>query len=64
LTGKDALSGELADVVRPRAKALGLELMAVGIRDVVLPGEMKDLVDKVTEAKKVAEVNLIVRREE
>lgn len=34
-----------------------------GIRDVILPGDMKDLINKVTEAKKAAEVNLIFRRE-
>ena len=36
----------------------------MGIRDVILPGEMKDLMNKVTEAKKAAEANLIARREE
>ena len=30
----------------------------------ILPGEMKDLMNKVTEAKKAAEANLIARREE
>jgi regulator of protease activity HflC (stomatin/prohibitin superfamily) len=64
LTEKDAVATELADVVRPRAKELGVELIAVGIRDVILPGDMKDLMNKVTEAKKAAEANLIVRREE
>ena len=44
--------------------ALGLEMISVGIRDIILPGEMKDLMNKVTEAKKAAEANLIVRREE
>ena len=64
LTDKDAVATELAEVVRPRAKSLGLELISVGIRDVILPGEMKDLMNKVTEAKKAAEANLIIRREE
>ena len=45
-------------------QALGVELIAMGIRDIILPGEMKDLMNKVTEAKKAAEANLIVRREE
>jgi hypothetical protein len=31
---------------------------------VILPEDMKDLMNKVTEAKKAAEANLIVRREE
>ncbi len=64
LAGKDTVAEELAEQVRPRAKAFGLELISVGIRDVILPGEMKDLMNKVTEAKKAAEANLIARREE
>lgn len=64
LTDKDAVAAELAAVIRPRCQALGLELISVGIRDIILPGEMKDLLNKVTEAKKAAEANLIVRREE
>ncbi|MEX2119248.1 MAG: slipin family protein [Pirellulales bacterium] len=64
LAEKDAVAQELADVVRPRAAVLGLELISVGVRDVILPGEMKDLMNKVTEAKKAAEANLIARREE
>jgi regulator of protease activity HflC (stomatin/prohibitin superfamily) len=43
---------------------LGLEIVSAGIRDVILPGDMKDLMNKVTEARKAAEANLIVRREE
>jgi hypothetical protein len=43
---------------------LGLSIVSVGVRDIILPGEMKDLMNKVTEAKKAAEANLIVRREE
>ena len=64
LTDKDGVASELADMVRPRAKALGLELIAIGIRDIILPGEMKELMNRVTEAKKAAEANLIARREE
>jgi regulator of protease activity HflC (stomatin/prohibitin superfamily) len=64
LTGKDAVAAELEQLVRRRATGLGLEILSVGIRDVMLPGEMKDLLNKVTEAKKAAEANLITRREE
>jgi regulator of protease activity HflC (stomatin/prohibitin superfamily) len=55
---------ELEQGLRRRAPALGVEVISVGIRDVILPGEMKDLLNKVTEAKKAAEANLIARREE
>lgn len=51
-------------MLRQRASALGVEIIAVGIRDVILPGDMKDLMNKVTEAKKAAEADLIARREE
>ncbi len=64
LNDKDTVSEELESAVQVRAEALGLELASVGIRDVILPGEMKNLMNKVTEAKKAAEANLIARREE
>ena len=64
LTDKDVVARELEETVRRRVVALGLEIVSAGIRDVILPGDMKDLMNKVTEAKKAAEANLIVRREE
>jgi regulator of protease activity HflC (stomatin/prohibitin superfamily) len=64
LTDKDAVAKDIEDNVRRRAEELGLEIASVGIRDVILPGDMKDLMNKVTEAKKAAEANLIARREE
>ncbi len=63
-SGKDDLIEELETNVRDRAGVLGLEVVSVGIRDVILPGDMKDLMNKVIEAKKAAEANLIARREE
>jgi regulator of protease activity HflC (stomatin/prohibitin superfamily) len=64
LTEKDAVTGEFEEAVSRRAGELGLQIVSVGVRDVILPGDMKDLMNKVTEAKKAAEANLIVRREE
>ncbi len=64
LQEKDAVSTEVEESARRRAGELGLEIASVGIRDVILPGDMKDLMNKVTEAKKAAEANLISRREE
>jgi regulator of protease activity HflC (stomatin/prohibitin superfamily) len=64
LTDKDGVVTELAEALRRRVAPLGIEITAVGIRDVILPGDMKDLLNKVTEAKKAAEANLIARREE
>ena len=64
LADKEALAGEAAALLTPRAQGLGLEVTALGIRDLILPGDIKDLMNKVTEAKKEAEANLITRREE
>jgi regulator of protease activity HflC (stomatin/prohibitin superfamily) len=64
LTDKDGVVGELVQALRRRVSAIGLEVISAGIRDVILPGEMKELLNKVTEAKKAAEANLIARREE
>jgi regulator of protease activity HflC (stomatin/prohibitin superfamily) len=64
LSQKDSVADDLERLVRERAAAMGLEVTSVGIRDVILPGDMKDLMNKVTEARKAAEANLIARREE
>lgn len=64
LADKDGVVQELAEGVRRRVTNLGVEVLTAGIRDIILPGDMKDLLNKVTEAKKAAEANLIVRREE
>ena len=64
LVAKDAVGREVEEILRERAKALGMKIVSAGVRDVILPGDMKDLMNKVTEAKKAAEANLISRREE
>ncbi len=64
LSDKDAVGRELDAALRVRAGAFGVEVVSLGIRDVILPGEMKELLNKVTEARKAAEANLITRREE
>jgi regulator of protease activity HflC (stomatin/prohibitin superfamily) len=64
LADKEAVATEAAALLGPRAQALGLDVAALAIRDLILPGDMKELMNKVTEAKKAAEANLITRREE
>jgi regulator of protease activity HflC (stomatin/prohibitin superfamily) len=64
LGGKGELDGEIEIVARAKIEAYGVALKSVGIKDVILPGEMKDILNKVVEAEKVAQANLIKRREE
>ena len=48
----------------PRAETWGAEILQLDVKDVVLPGEMKALLNRVIEAEKQAAANLILRREE
>lgn len=42
----------------------GIKIESVGVKDIILPGEMKTILSKVVEAEKSAQANLIKRREE
>lgn len=64
LADKDAMASTVQNQVKARAAALGLAVLSLGIRDAILPGDMKELLNKVTEARKAAEANVIARREE
>jgi len=64
LASKDAIEDDLLGRVRVRAAAFGVEVVSMGIKDVILPGDMKSLLNQVTEAKKAAEAALVTRREE
>jgi regulator of protease activity HflC (stomatin/prohibitin superfamily) len=55
---------ELDGALRTRVAELGLQVVWLGIRDVILPGEMKELMNRVIEAQKAAEAALVTRREE
>jgi regulator of protease activity HflC (stomatin/prohibitin superfamily) len=42
----------------------GIKIESVGVKDIILPGDMKIILSKVVEAEKSAQANLIKRREE
>jgi regulator of protease activity HflC (stomatin/prohibitin superfamily) len=64
LSAKAALDAELRDYVRARVAESGVEVTELGVKDVILPGEIRELVNKVVEAERVAKANLIRRQEE
>jgi regulator of protease activity HflC (stomatin/prohibitin superfamily) len=64
LTTRDALSVSIQQEVVAKASVVGLQVLSFGIKDVVLPGEMKELLNRVIQAQKEAEANVILRREE
>ncbi len=64
LKSKLRLAAEISAAVAPKMRELGIELMEVGIRDIILPGEMREIMNQVLVAEKRAEANSIMRREE
>lgn len=64
LADKTGVVEDLEGFLRKRAEELGLEVLGLGIRDIILPGEMRELLNRVTEARKAAEAAFISRREE
>ncbi len=64
LVSKNAISDEVLAAIRTRAFEFGVEIKTAGVRDIILPGEMKTIMNQVIEAQKQAEANLIKRREE
>jgi regulator of protease activity HflC (stomatin/prohibitin superfamily) len=64
LAAKNALDAELRAFVRERLAETGVEVTELGVKDVILPGEIRELVNKVVEAERTAKANLIRRQEE
>ncbi len=64
LSGKTVLDDELRAYVRGRIGDSGVEVTELGVKDVILPGEIRELVNKVVEAERTAKANLIRRQEE
>lgn len=64
LEDKTVIDKSVADHLKARFEALGITVLSVGVKDIILPGEMKDLLGKVVEAEKASQANVIRRREE
>jgi len=64
LEDKTVIDREVAEFVEQRFAGYGIDVKSVGVKDIILPGDMKDLLGKVVEAEKVAQANMIRRREE
>lgn len=64
LAARDAIDNEVRAFVGKRAGELGIEVGEIGVKDVILPGDVRELLNKVVEAERVAKANLIRRQEE
>lgn len=64
LGDKASLDADIHAYVRGKVAPFGVEVLGVGVKDVILPGEMKDILNGVVQAEKAAQANVIRRREE
>lgn len=64
LEDKQAIDEGVADHVAKKLAGFGVEVASLGVKDIVLPGEMKTILAQVVEAEKAAQANVIRRREE
>ena len=64
LERKDAIADAVFKDVKTAATKLGVSVLNCGIRDVILTGEMKEIMNQVLVAQKKAQANAITRREE
>ena len=64
LSNKDVVSEYVLKNIKDKAQDLGIKILYAGIRDVILPGEIKDIMNQVLIAQKQAQAGVIARREE
>ena len=64
LANRDTLGEALLTILRPKAEKLYIAVEDAGIRDVILPGDVRDIMNTVLIAEKRAQANVITRREE
>lgn len=64
LAARDTIDREVRAYVAERAAALGAEVGEIGVKDVILPGDVRELLNKVVEAERIAKANIIRRQEE
>lgn len=64
LEKKNSIENEILENISTKATQLGLKIIDCGIKDIILPGDIKEIMNKVLVAEKKAQANLITRREE
>jgi regulator of protease activity HflC (stomatin/prohibitin superfamily) len=64
LEKKESISAYVLAMLKDKAYHLGVEVRDCGVRDIILPGEVKEIMNQVLVAQKKAEANVIMRREE
>lgn len=64
LENKQVIDDVVSAQVIARMAPFGFEVASTGVKDIVLPGDMKTILSRLVEAEKSAQANVIRRREE
>lgn len=64
LEDKQVIDDVVSEHVKSRMLPFGMEIASLGVKDIVLPGDMKNILAQLVEAEKSAQANVIRRREE
>ncbi|EPU2107850.1 slipin family protein [Escherichia coli] len=64
LEDKQLIDDVVSEQVKSRMLPFGMEIASLGVKDIVLPGDMKNILAQLVEAEKSAQANVIRRREE
>ncbi len=64
LGDKLGINQAIEALVLPKLGDAGLQVPSVGVKDIILPGDVRELMNRVIEAEKTAQANVIKRREE
>ncbi|WP_342564262.1 slipin family protein [Paenibacillus sp. FSL R7-0345] len=64
LKRKEDVASFILSRIKDKEEEFGVRFLGAGVKDVILPGEMKEILNTVLLAEKKAQANLITRREE
>lgn len=64
LEQKSAIADYVKEVLKSKADAQGIEIRDSGVKDIILSGELRNIMNQVLVAQKQAQANVITRREE
>lgn len=64
LEDKQVIDDVVSAQVKDRMAPYGIDVASLGVKDIVLPGDMKTILSRLVEAEKSAQANVIRRREE
>lgn len=64
LSERESIGNEILEELKKRSADMYIEILSAGIKDIILPGEITQIMNSVLAAEKRAQANVITRREE